>query len=680
MQRNSLRNRLGEKADQNKINHETFLENESKLIKRNFALFNDNIIILLTSGRLKLKIKEYITERTIYLLLELWNIFDLSDAFFQQYAVENQSAISKLLKILIQFISKDSKIFKDDYKSYLANILRLCNILISICDCKHEFYMDLMHLIYKISDTQSRLILAVILKQISEPIKREKIISDFNLNNLNNLKNLNNEANNEAYLNSFYENFTDIFTVVIRLNITRQGKSLEYSDDLDVDLALENLNLINEEFCGKYALVQLEPLVYQLLSLANFSEDFSIQTLAVAKIKVVLDRVMLGFAQVVGVLENHDSVVLNDNNNNNISNSNIYYNRFESFFARMQLEAFANMLKVFLNLLNLLNYNIYVTSKGANNIGFKGENYMSMNKLKQEKIKKNILELFSYINNSIQNNNNNYSNKKKCEQERYYLLKKINEAEESVGIDSLTYSDPDTDFYSVSTLNLNIFDFNSAAYSKQNNNQRYLTEYLNNFSLLISKDLFAIKSEKGDYDFFEGIMNLKYDVRSSVLNQLKIFLLEKKIKYFSLLNIILPVIKGFLNFETEKDSSKNSKLQNNKKEDNFNVFHKRTDLSAITEAAMDLLEPIAKILKKDDFLAFLMHFYKRISKANNQDSSRNYEENRYAFEKLYEVLSRLLECLNLFKFDFISEFDFDAEFNQTMRGLIKEYKSKAYLY
>ena len=145
-----------------------------------------------------------------------------------------------------------------------------------------------MHLIYKISDTQSRLILAVILKHISEPIKREFFQA---LNPT--------DKNSEAYLTNLYHCFPDIYTVIIRLNITRQGKSLEFEDDLDVDLALENLNLISEGFADKYSRLHLEPLVYQLLSLANFSEDFSIQTLAIAKIKVILDRIILQFAQVL---------------------------------------------------------------------------------------------------------------------------------------------------------------------------------------------------------------------------------------------------------------------------------------------------------------------------------------------------------------------------------------------
>lgn len=632
---NNLRNRLGERVELNKINHENFIENESKLIKQNFKLFNDNIIILLTSGRLKLKIKEYITERTIYLLLELWNIFDLNDDYFKQYAIENQEAIYRLLRILIDFISRDSKIFKDEYKNYLANILRLCNILISICDSKESFYLDLKHLIYKISDTQSRLILSVILNQINQPIK---------------FPSLHSISDNDNFEENFYSNFGEIYTVIIKLNITRQGKSLEYSDDLDVDLALENLNLINDQFCAKYTIVHLEPLVYQLISLANFSDDFSIQTLAIAKVKIILDRILTEFER-------------NVNNLDSINNSN----NLESYLTKMQLESFANILKVFLNLLNLLNYNIHINKNIKNN--FNGENYTSLNKMKQENIKKNILDLFSYINNAIHNNQNDKENN---------LLEKINEAEASNLINDDNNEIADLYVYSVSTINFKIFDFDSEIYSIQNSNN-YIKDYLNNFSLIICKDLFAIKSEKGDYDFFEGIMNLKFDIRSSVLNQLKSFLIKKQIKYFSLLNIILPVIKGFLNFETKDSNANQSKQIQSKKNENFDVFHKRTDINAITNAAIDLLEPIAKMLKKDDFLAFLMHFYRRISKANNQDSSRTYEDNRYTFEKLYEILSRLLECLNYFKFSFITEFDFDAEFNETMRQLIIEYKSKACL-
>jgi len=615
--RNNLKNKLRERIELNKLDHDTFMENESKLIKQNFKLLNDNIINLLSSGRLKLKIKDYITERTVYLLLELWNLFDIKDNYFQEYCLDNQDSINGLIEILITFISKDSKIFKEDYKNYLANILRLCNILISICSSKSKFYLDFLHLIYKISDTQSRLILCVILKQINEPMTREILLK---------LNSLNTNSKDCFDIDNYYSKFNEIYTVIIRLNITKQGKSLEFTDDLDVDLALENLNIINEEFCNQFSTVHLEPLIYQITSLANFSDDFSIQTLGIAKIKIIFDKVL------------HDL--------NHILNKDS--NKYDTLY-KIELESFGNILKVFLNLLNLLNYNTHLNRSSKNN--FSGENYMSMNKIKQEKIKKNILDLFSYINNKIYNN------------EDISILEKLSKAENQ--------TKSNLDIYSISTINYNMMSLNSEIYSKQS----YFNDYMNSISLLLCRDLFLIKSEKGDYDFFEGIMNLKFDVRSSVLVNLRNFLEEKKIKYFSLLNIIIPVIKSFLNFEAN-DSNKNN--QNNKK-DNFDVFHKRNDINAIIDNSIDLLEPIAKMLTKDDFLAFLMHFFRRITKINNQDSSRSYEENRFAFEKLYEILSRLLECLSLFKFEFISEYDFDAEFNKSMRELITEYKNKANL-
>jgi len=104
--RNNLKNKLRERIELNKLDHDTFMENESKLIKQNFKLLNDNIINLLSSGRLKLKIKDYITERTVYLLLELWNLFDIKDNYFQEYCLDNQDSINGLIEIFKRNITK----------------------------------------------------------------------------------------------------------------------------------------------------------------------------------------------------------------------------------------------------------------------------------------------------------------------------------------------------------------------------------------------------------------------------------------------------------------------------------------------------------------------------------------------------------------------------------------------
>jgi len=620
---NNLRNILEERIELNKIDQIFFFENESKLIKENFKLLNDNLIILLTNGRLKLKIKEYITERTIYLLLELWNIFDINDIYFQKYLNENQESINKILQILIGFISKDHTIFKDEYKMYLSNILRLCNILISICINKSKFYIDFLHLIYKISDSQSRLIVSVILKQINEPINQE-IITKFNTKIIIGFKTINYPLKN---LNN---NFEEVYSMIMKLNILREGKTLDSTDDLDIDLLLDNLNLITEEYCKKYLIVHLEPLIYQLISLANFSEDFSIQTLAISKIKIILEKIIYLF----------DIYTKNYLNEQNIDNHT-------NLIIKLELEVLSNIIKVFLNLLNLLNFNIHINKNSANNFGV--GNFIMINKLKQEKIKKNIMDLFSFINNTLHKSSENILLNRKCKQENITLLA--------------------MDIYSISSLNLNIFDFNSEIYFKEN----YFDGYLNVFSHLICEDLYMITSEKGDFDFFEGIMNLKFNIRLSVLNKLKIFLNDKKITYFSLINIIIPLVKSFLNLEANE--SKNTQI-NNKKE-SFDVFHKKSDLNSIIDSSIELLVPISKMLQKDDFLALLMHFYRKISKANNQEASKNYEDKKFIFEKLYEILNQLLECLNLFKFEFSTEYDFDKEFNNIMRILIADYKNKA---
>ena len=574
---------------------------------------NDNLLILLTSGRLKLKIKESSTQRSIYLLLELWNLFNFEDEFFIIYARNNQSTINNLIKFLLDFISKDSKIFKDEYKDYLSNILRLCNILVFISENKNEYYLDFLHLIYKISDTASRLILSVVLKQIQNPLIE-----------------LQNKDLDET------KKFNYISELLIKLNITKKTKSLEYKDNLDTDQVLENLNLINEEFCGEFTIFQLEPVIYQLITLANFCDDFSVQTLTISKIKMIFDYVLVKFSETIELIDK-SSEFLEYTEENNINKLSIY----------IEIESFENILKVLLNLLN------FVSFKGRNfkgdknswnnnhNKSFTAENYISMNKIKQEKIKKNILELFSYI-------NKKFSDIKIFEETEKNILEEKNSFEISTLI----------------SINFQIF--------KEKNPIISLEFYIEKISLLLCRDLYQIKTLEEDesfqYDFFEGIMNLKYEIRSEILNQLNLFVKAKKIKYFSLINIIIPILKSFLNFDID-NTNNNSK--------SFDVFHKGKDINSIIDSSIDLIDPICAMLKKEDFISLLMHFYRRINKANYQDSSRIFEDNKYSFEKLYEILSKLLLCLNLFDFEFISEFDFDVEFNKTMRELIMDYKARA---
>merc|ERR1711957_227605 len=282
-----------------------------------------------------------------------------------------------------------------------------------------------------------------------------------------------------------------------------------------------------------------------------------------------------------------------------------------------------------------------------------GDNYLTLGKNKQEKIKRNILDLFSYLNGKISEN--------------VIIINQLNlfeKEQEKNDIDLHTDSDKIENFIKINMHYFSISAENCAENSTQEENSPI--EILDS---LLCRDLYSTKTPDGEYDFFEGIMNIKYDIRAVMLNTLKETLLQKKIKYFSLMNMIIPIVKDFLHFEV------GAPKKTEKKKD-FEVFHKTKDSRAITNSSIELIEPISKNLAKKDFLNFLMHFYRRISKANYQDKSKTFDDNKFAFEKLYEVFSRLLECLNFFKFDFIINMDFDTEFNRIMRELITEYNDK----
>jgi len=182
------------------------------------------------------------------------------------------------------------------------------------------------------------------------------------------------------------------------------------------------------------------------------------------------------------------------------------------------------------------------------------------------------------------------------------------------------------------------FNLNDIVNNKINTETTDNVSYNNEVFNIIGRDLFLceftnefIKTEK--YNFFEGILNIKFELRIQTIHNLNTILLEKKISKRSINNFIIPIYKTFLNpfsyFQINKVS--------------FSVYRLEGQVYELIYKTIESLGVVVKNLTYSEISELLRYFMKLIEKINKK--SHMFDESIRSI--LYKSMSRVLENIKL---------------------------------
>jgi hypothetical protein len=241
-----------QEEEMNMVTDEMRINNENVLIMKNFNLINQSIIQLVKNGRVKLSLKDNYTRKILLIFLYLWNVESLD-------GIELADS-TEVLRFILKLLG-DNKIYKSEHIDILTNVLRAAHLLLNANPHKNLYYNNFVHLIYKIQDSNNRLLLTLILQEFKDHFGDSK--------------------------------FKVILELLIYLNSKKKRRVLEDgdADNLDVDTILDKMNMITIESLQQYNIYHLEPLIYQLIVISK-SDDYSIQTNSIAKIKLIYEVVL----------------------------------------------------------------------------------------------------------------------------------------------------------------------------------------------------------------------------------------------------------------------------------------------------------------------------------------------------------------------------------------------------
>jgi hypothetical protein len=240
-----------EEDEINQVSDEMRLNNENVLIKQNFNLINKGILELVKNGRVKMTLKDNFTKKVLDIFIYLWNVETLDGI--------ELTISSEILEFIIKLLS-DRNIFKSENIDVLTNVLRTAHLLLNVSENKKAYYKQFINMIYKIQDSNNRLLLTLILQEFSDYYGDNK--------------------------------FHHVLELLIYLNSRKKKRVLEDGDiDADVDTILDKMNSITPDTVGQFNLYHLEPLIYQLLVISK-SEDYSIHMTSISKIKLIYETVL----------------------------------------------------------------------------------------------------------------------------------------------------------------------------------------------------------------------------------------------------------------------------------------------------------------------------------------------------------------------------------------------------
>ena len=249
------------------ITHEEYINNFNKIIVHNFNDINKSLTTLIFNEKISPTIRDNLTLKIIEILLNIWSLYTNTNTTKTPKNYNDIPSVNELFNFILTIIQNDKKIFSK--KEIFDNVLKLMHILILIKINKingdkskreeiENIYNILIHLIYKIENFNSRLLLAIILREF------------------------------HFLDNSKEKKLTNVLDYLIKLNTNITGKR-ELGKELDNDLIIE---IINNQIDNKFIennINYLEVIIYQLLVLsANANiDDFALNSSALDKLKQI---------------------------------------------------------------------------------------------------------------------------------------------------------------------------------------------------------------------------------------------------------------------------------------------------------------------------------------------------------------------------------------------------------
>jgi hypothetical protein len=249
------------------ITHKELINNFNKIIVNNFNEINLSLTSLIFNEKISPTIKDNLTLKIIEILLNIWSLYTNTNTTKTPKNYTEIPSVEELFNFILTIIQNDKKIYSN--KEIFDSVLKLIHILILIKIDKingdqkrkeeiEQIYDVLIHLIYKIENFNSRLLLAIVL--------REFYFLD----------------------NSKEKKLTNVLDYLIKLNTNTTGKR-ELGKELDNDAIIE---IINNQLDNKFIennINYLEVIIYQLLVLSSNAnvDDFALNSSALDKLKEI---------------------------------------------------------------------------------------------------------------------------------------------------------------------------------------------------------------------------------------------------------------------------------------------------------------------------------------------------------------------------------------------------------
>ena len=249
------------------ISHEEYINNFNKIIVHNFNDINKSLTALIFNEKISPTIRDNLTLKIIEILLNIWSLYTNTNTTKKQKNYNEIPSVNELFDFILTIIQNDKKIFSK--KEIFDNVLKLMHILILIKINKvngdkskreeiEKIYNILIHLIYKIENFNSRLLLSIILREFYflDDSKEKKL--------------------------------TNVLDYLIKLNTNTSGKR-ELGKELDNDLIIETINNKMDNKFIETNIIYLEVIIYQLLVLSSSAniDDFALNSSALDKLKQI---------------------------------------------------------------------------------------------------------------------------------------------------------------------------------------------------------------------------------------------------------------------------------------------------------------------------------------------------------------------------------------------------------